>query len=156
MAGWACETYNTRILAVGGIGEEWIGKEFREAFGETLVDAIGQTTLRQTAALLKHCRLFVGVDSGPMYLAAAAGIPVVEISCHPRDGSPLHANSPRRFGPWGVPSVVLQPGRGCGSCSEACEATEPHCILKITVDQAKRAVESMISRGPRLMSTKVD
>jgi heptosyltransferase-3 len=39
----------------------------------------GQTTPRISAAILAQARLFLGHDSGPMHLAAAAGAPVVAI-----------------------------------------------------------------------------
>ncbi len=37
-------------------------------------------------------KMFIGNDAGPMHLAAAAGVPVIEISCHPKDGSLSHPN----------------------------------------------------------------
>ena len=72
-------------------------------------DAVGQTPLRQTAALLARCRLFIGNDSGPTHLAAAMQTPCLQVSCHPTGGDPIHYNSPMRFRPWGVISRVIQP-----------------------------------------------
>ncbi len=59
----------------------------------------GQLTLRETAAILSRCRLFVGNDSGPLHLAAAVDTPCVEISCHPLGADPDHENAPERFWP---------------------------------------------------------
>lgn len=39
----------------------------------------GQLTLRQLAALIDHARLFIGVDSVPMHMAAALGTPLVAL-----------------------------------------------------------------------------
>jgi len=38
---------------------------------------IGQTTIREAAAVMSQCRLFLGHDSGPLYLALASGTPSV-------------------------------------------------------------------------------
>jgi heptosyltransferase-3 len=43
------------------------------------VDLTGKTSLKQLAALSKMSRFFIGIDSGPMHIAAAVGIPVIAI-----------------------------------------------------------------------------
>jgi ADP-heptose:LPS heptosyltransferase len=89
-------------------------------------------TLRESAAVLERCQLFIGSDSAPMHLAAAVGVPCVEISCHPVAGDPLHNNAPERFAPWGVPSKVVRPGAAVPPCTSRCDAEAPHCILAVT------------------------
>jgi heptosyltransferase-2 len=71
--------------------------------------AVGIFTLRETAALLSRCALFVGNDSGPMHLAAAVRLAVVEISGLPGDGASSSHFSPARFGPWRVRARVVRP-----------------------------------------------
>ena len=51
----------------------------------------------------------VGNDTGPMHIAAALGVPVVEISCHPIFESKKHHNAPERFGPYGVLNEICRP-----------------------------------------------
>ena len=108
------------------------------------INSAEKATLRQAVALLKRCRLFVGNDSGPMHIAAAVGLPAVEISCHPIDGSLFHSNSPRRFGPWGVSHVILQPKNKLDFCTDACNASHAHCIRGVTVEQTKEAITSLL------------
>ena len=110
-----------------------------------IINVVGKATLRQTGAFLKRCHLYVGNDAGPMHLAVAAGVPVIEISCHPLDGSQWHPNSPKRFGPWGVLHRVLQPLNALVPCSEGCIADRAHCILDISVEQVKQAISSLLS-----------
>jgi lipopolysaccharide heptosyltransferase II len=137
---WLEEEYNAHILVVGGQGEEWMANELRNQLKGVVIDTVGQTTLRQATAILKRCHLYVGNDSGLMHLAAAAGISVTEIFCHPKDGLPSHPNSPMRFGPWGAPHRILQPQKAIPSCSDACMAQEAHCICSVTVEQVKEAI----------------
>ena len=142
---WLKEEYHARIVVIGGQGEESLGQELLWQLDGAVINTVGQTTLRQTAAILKRCHLYVGNDSGLMHLAAAAKVPVVEISCHPQDGSPFHANSPSRFGPWGVYHRILQPEKPIPPCSDAWIAQEAHFILGVTVEQVKRAVADLLA-----------
>lgn len=146
LGAWLRSSNHSRLVVLGGVGEEPLGEELQRQLGDMVINAVGRATLRQTGALLKRCRFYVGNDAGPMHLAAAAGIPVIEISCHPRDGSPVHPNSPGRFGPWRVPHVVLRPETARDACSEACISHEAHCILEITLEQVKEAVAKEVSR----------
>jgi heptosyltransferase-2 len=140
LAEWMAETYGARALLMGGPGDAAPADEFRRAFRGAAIDLVGRTTLRQAAALLKRCDLFVGNDSGPMHMAAAAGRPVVCISCHPSGGSPTHHNSPRRFGPWGARHLVFEPRSPLPPCDDACVSERAHCILEVDVETVKAAV----------------
>src|SRR5262249_35738027 len=75
-----------RVLIVGGPEDRERALELEESLGTAAVNFAGEMTLRQTGALLENSQLIVANDSGPMHLAAAAGIAVVEISCHPISG----------------------------------------------------------------------
>lgn len=132
------------LVVVGGQGEQALGHELRRRLGGGVVDLTNTTTLRQSVAVLRQCSLFCGNDGGPMHLAAAAGIPVVEISCHARDGDDLHANSPIRFGPWGVPNKIVRPERLAERCLRGCRIHAPHCILNVDVDSVTAAIEALI------------
>lgn len=142
---WLNRKYNCRIIVIGGQGDYSLGQELLHQLCDSAINAVGQVSLRQTCALLKHCHLYIGNDAGPMHLAAAVSIPVIEISCHPINGSPFHFNSPQRFGPWGGGHHVLQPKNPIHPCSDACTATQAHCILGITVDKVKDTVTKFLS-----------
>ncbi|HEX4138881.1 MAG TPA: glycosyltransferase family 9 protein, partial [Candidatus Methylacidiphilales bacterium] len=61
----------------------------------------GKTGPRVSAAVMRHARLFIGHDSGPMHLAAAAGVRCVAIFC-------AH-NPPGRWFPLGRGHIVFYP-----------------------------------------------
>ena len=144
---WLIEKYQARIVLVGGQEERLQAKILHQHLGDKCIDTVTRTTLRQTAAVLKRCHLFVGNDAGPMHLAAAAGTAIVEISCHPLGGSAAHPNSPLRFGPWGVPHLVLQPEVPMGACVEGCKANQPHCILGVDLDMVKEGIVHVLNRN---------
>ena len=146
LGSWLRNTYGARLLVVGGPAEEMLGEELERILGTCVLNVVGQTTLRQTAGLLKRCRLFVGNDAGPMHMAAAVGVPIVEISCHPEAGSPWSVNSPLRFGPWGDGHMVIQPKEPAPPCTDECVADYPHCILGITVERVMQAVAKQLQQ----------
>ena len=144
LGAWLRNVYRARLLVVGGPGEEQLGEELKRMLGGCVVNVVGRTTLRQTAALLKSCQLFVGNDAGPMHIAAAVGIATIGLSCHPESGSPWSVNSPLRFRPWGKGHIVIQPKEPASPCTDECTANYPHCILGITVEQVKQAVAKQL------------
>lgn len=146
---WAAAELGAHLLALGSPAERALAEPLCAALGDALIDTIGSATLRQAAALLEHCDLFVGNDSGPMHLAAAAGVPIVEISCHPEGGRDDHATSPLRFGPWGVPNVVLRPPLPRDPCRTECEANLAHCILEVDAMRVKDAARRLLAATSR-------
>ncbi|MGL6529730.1 glycosyltransferase family 9 protein [Aeromonas hydrophila] len=104
------------------------------------INLVGSLSLFESAKIISESELYIGNDSGLMHISAAAKTPVVEISKHPIGGYIWHANSPKRFGPWGVPFISIQPEYGLDSCSDCCQASDVHCIGLINVDSVIRKV----------------
>ena len=99
-------------------------------------------SLGQFAAALEGARLFVGNDSGPAHLAAALGRPVVVI---------FGSSSSPIWGPWPPPTAnptarVVQNPFDCNPCpGDRCyKFSRPECILSVTFDQVKDAVETVL------------
>jgi heptosyltransferase-2 len=105
-------------------------------------------SLRETAAVLERCELFVGNDSAPMHMAAAADCSVVMISCHSVHGDPMHNNAPERFGPWRVRHSVVRPISPIAPCRGSCIATHAHCILGVTTESVLDACVLLRSEVP--------
>ena len=145
---WLVSEFNSYILVLGGKEEEFLGKEICEKIGHNVIDMVGKSTLRQSAALLRKCDLFIGNDTATMHLAAAAGVPVIEISCHPQSGSPSHPNSPLRFRPWGEAHKVLQPENPIPPCSNACYSDDAHCIKGVETEKVREAVINYLRETP--------
>ena len=135
-----------RPLALLGPGDTDIATAFESAGGDLIAVAMGQT-LRQTAALLARCSLFVGGDSGPKHMAAAMGVPLVEINASPVNADASHPNttSPERFGPWGVAHRVVGPTALQSPCKGACTACEAHCILRVSTESVATEARALLS-----------
>jgi ADP-heptose:LPS heptosyltransferase len=98
--------------------------------------------LGQYAAVLAGARLFVGNDSGPAHIAAALGRPGVVI---------FGSSSSTIWGPWRprAPWRVVQNHFDCNPCpGDRCYQFEwPECILSITSEQVRSAVEAVLARS---------
>lgn len=133
---WLQDNYKAWILIVAGKSELGLASQIKQGLqGERVINLAGQTTLREMASLFKHCTLFVGNDSGPMHVAAAAGISVVGL---------FGPGEYERFKPWGVNHEVIHVGLLCNPCSENCKFHEPYCIKGITVNQVKKILEEKL------------
>ena len=73
-----------------------------------IVDLTGQLTMPELSALIASARLFIGCDTAPMHLAAAAGTPVVAW---------FGPSDEHVWGPWQVPhrvvASIVHPCRPC-------------------------------------------
>lgn len=106
-----------------------------------VVSAVNVFTIRETAALLERTRLFIGNDSGPMHIAAAVRVPIVEIS-----GARVGANvemgtAPERFGPWLVPAHIVRPLRSGTLENDWEEALD---INAVTIEDVARAAVALL------------
>jgi heptosyltransferase-2 len=65
------------VLATGLQGDRALYDALAQESAVPIVNLAGQTTLRQTVRLYRRLKLLLSVDSGPIHLAAAAGVPAI-------------------------------------------------------------------------------
>ncbi|MDO8670347.1 MAG: glycosyltransferase family 9 protein [Dehalococcoidia bacterium] len=132
--------WGARILVVGGPDDvELIGRMQNLCYARLIV-AAGRLSIRQMAAVLAHCRLFVGNDSGPAHIAAAIGLPTVAIFSGENDASVWR--------PYADSSVVIQHRPVCYPCGKRNCDRDHECMAKITVEEVSACVEKCF--GPVL------
>jgi ADP-heptose:LPS heptosyltransferase len=151
IAAWIVNDFGWQVVLIGSPGEAALGRIVETCCPSGVVNLIGRTTPKQAAAVIERCQLYVGNDSGPMHMAAALGVPVVEISSHPADGSAAHERAPVRFSAWDVPAWIAQPAAGLEDCRDFCVPAEmgmAHCVLAVTIDQVKDLI--LKARGSAL------
>ncbi len=99
----------------------------------------GQLSLKELAALAARARLFVGVDSAPMHIAAAMGTPTVAL---------FGPSGDREWGPWGVPArVVASDAHPCRPCGiDGCGGGKvSDCLASLPVDRVHTAVLELLA-----------
>jgi lipopolysaccharide heptosyltransferase I len=92
-----------------------------------------RTDIKELHHLLRRCRLYVGNDSGPMHLAAAAGIGVVGV---------FGPTDPARVAPWSPRARVVQADVRCGPCWKKSCTGPMNCIDRV---DARRVTEAALS-----------
>lgn len=76
-----CAKYDVESAIIGGPSDKGRAQEFLRQFGSTVkvYDYTGQFSLDELTAFMEKLTLFVSVDTGPLYVAAAVGTPTVDI-----------------------------------------------------------------------------
>src|SRR4029077_12467059 len=79
------------VIFFGTPAEKEIAAPMRLKMKSRPISLVGQTSMRDLAALFSSCSIFIGNDSGAMHVAAAAGLPVIGIfgSTDPEGTSPV-------------------------------------------------------------------
>jgi heptosyltransferase-3 len=105
-----------------------------------VTDFSGALTLREMAALSARARLFFGVDSAPMHIAAAMGTPVVVL---------FGPSGEHEWGPWRVPHRVVTSGHPCRPCgNDGCGGGKvSECLTTLEVDRVHSAVNELLATG---------
>ena len=128
-------------VLVGGPDDRDLGARIARDCGA--IDLVGRTDLEDLKALMGRLSLFVTNDSGPMHLAAAAGVPVVA----------LFGATTRELGffPYGPGHRVVEAELSCRPCGlhGARECPEGHflCMRLLTVDQVHAACREVLKAG---------
>jgi lipopolysaccharide heptosyltransferase I len=138
------ETTGGRIYLFGGAADAEPGARLAAGIGapDRVRDLCGRTTLAELAAWMGGMDLAVTVDSGPMHLAAALGVPVLAL---------FGPTDPVRTGPVGTAHRVLRfSGLPCSPClAGTCARGDLACLRHIFPSAVARAVLEMLAEGPR-------
>lgn len=130
----ALEIKDSIFLLFGGPEEKSLRNAVMSAVhNKKKVLSVDSVTVRQAAALMENCRLFISNDSGPMHMAATTGVPTVAI---------FGPTNPVWVKPWGVKHKIVRLGLPCSPCFRyspkplRCVANLDYaCLKNISVDQ---------------------
>jgi heptosyltransferase-2/heptosyltransferase-3 len=138
----ALQADGARLVLTGGPDELALVAEVAGHMQSRALALAGQTSVGQLAALMRRAALVLGVDSGPLHLAAAQGVATLHLY-GPGDAG--------RFGPWGnrARHAVLRVDLWCSPCGEfaACPRglVRPECMELITAAQVAARAREMIA-----------
>ena len=120
--------------------EQAIVARIRERAGVDLVDLSGQLSLRELGAVAARARLFFGVDSAPMHIAAAMGTPVVAL---------FGPSGEHEWGPWMTPHRIVASDFACRPCgNDGCGGSKvSECLTKLKVDRVHSAINELLAQS---------
>ena len=98
----------------------------------------GKLSLKELGALTARARLFIGVDSMPMHLAAAMGTPTLAL---------FGPSSEEQWGPWNVEQRVVTSTHSCRPCGvDGCGGGKlSECLTFLPVDAVHAAARELLA-----------
>jgi len=137
-------------------GDDESVRPFTEGAGEKAI-VLGDLSFERLIALIKECDIFISVDTGPMHIASAFGIPTVGI---------FGPTSADMYGPFGKGNIALSADvSGCryfdptfmGSgkvqlcySEDRCLIDSESCVNRVSVEDVLTACSGLL---PRLRSS---
>jgi heptosyltransferase III len=111
-----------------------------KAAGVSAINLTGELSLKELAAVASRAKLFIGVDSAPMHIAAAVGTPCVAL---------FGPSGDREWGPWMVRHEIVTSAHPCRPCGQdGCGGGKvSECLTTIPVRQVLAAVDRVLAAG---------
>lgn len=125
------------VVVFGAQSDAAINKKNTVSLSSRVIDLSGKTTLLQTAALLKRCRLAFGAETGLAHMACAVGVNNVIV---------LGGGHFGRFMPYSplTSSVVLP--LSCFGCDWKCRYKKTYCVQDVDSGVLARALEEVLKK----------
>ncbi len=134
--------FNAHVLIFGGPQEVELVAKVAGLMHASAVPFAGNLQIRQLAACLEKCSLFLTNDTGPMHIAAAVGTPTVAL---------FGPGNHHRFQPLGVLHQTLRHDVPCSPCKQFTDKCQDNvCMKRIRVDEVWEAVRARLQRVPTL------
>ncbi len=130
--------YGADVILFGSAAERGMAQRISAGMKRAPLDLTGKTRIEELPALLAACRLFVGNDSGPMHVAAAAGLPVVAIF-GPTDPEGTAPVTPR--------CTVVRRSVFCSPCFLRECPIDHRCMTRIEVEAVFQAAKKQVTDG---------
>ena len=116
----------------------FIGEILQKTTSQPL-NLAGKLTIKELGALTARARLFIGVDSMPMHLAAAMGTPTVAL---------FGPSGEHEWGPWNVERRVVTTTHTCRPCGyDGCGGGKlSECLAFLPVDAVHAAARELLAK----------
>ncbi len=134
---WLISGYNVSIIITGSFDERERAGEIIKKCRQNTYNLAGETSIGTLAAVFKACRLFIGVDSAGVHIAAAVGLPTVSI---------FGPSSYIDWAPRGKQHRVVHKDFQCVPCQDkGCQGSEiSRCLDELTFEEVKTVVKNQM------------
>lgn len=139
-----CAENDFSVIALGDAAAYGFNRDCLNEIGVRSVNLSGKTTLRQSAALLRKCRLAVGAETGLAHLACAVDIPNVVV---------LGGGHFGLFMPYSPKTSIAALPLDCYFCDWICKYEYSHCVVDVAPEVVEIAVRETLranSEKPRM------
>jgi len=134
--------YGFKIIVIGNLSDELLLKRFKQLTGEGVIITYGEFSLKEVPALIKRFNYFISSDTGPLYIANALGVPVLDIlgPCNSLDQPPIYERC----------RVVHVKDLECWPCSSViktitnCRSGDLRCLKRISPELVLRSFGELV------------
>ena len=130
------ELHDVYPIVLGGPEDRECGERLVAVWGRG-ANAAGRLNVREAAALLERCLLYLGNDTGTMHLAAAVGVRCVAIFAA--------IDYPGRWAPFGSGHQIFRRSVECEGCHTPDCFNANKCLKLIGVEEVVEAASSILS-----------
>ena len=132
------QNFNAEVLIFGGQKESELVHTVAKLMDTRAVPFAGNLQIRELAACIEKCDLFLTNDTGPMHIAAAVGTPTVSLF-----GPGNHI----RFQPLGAMHQTIRHDVPCNPCKQFTDKCKDNiCMKKITVDEVWQSISEALAK----------
>ncbi len=124
---------NVHYLILGSKSDRAVAEQLvKDLPGVRITSLAGDTSIGELVELIRRCRAIISNDSGPIHIAAAAGVPVFAF---------FGSTDPELTGPYGPANRIFQAELDCLKClsrkcplqTNACHRLDPEAVaVKLT------------------------
>jgi len=131
------DAFGLASVTIGGATDVTLANAVARLARSPVQQLAGTTSLADSIEVIRNARIVIAVDSGPMHLAAAAGVPVVAL---------FGPGDPAASGPWTDCAQVVAANAPCGCRRAPCDFTRDagRCMRLVTpalvLDAVRRAL----------------
>ena len=132
------EHYDAQVIIFGGPKEGELVHKVKNQMQCPSIPFAGNLQIRQLAACIEKCDLFLTNDTGPMHLAAAVGTPTVAL---------FGPGNHKRFQPIGDFNTIIRHDVPCSPCKQFTNRCKDNiCMKGITIDEVWNTIIKTIDR----------
>ncbi|MDE0682897.1 MAG: glycosyltransferase family 9 protein [Candidatus Poribacteria bacterium] len=133
--------FNANVLIFGGQREAELVQTVVNLMNAPAIPFAGNLQVRELAACLEKCDLFLTNDTGPMHIAAAVGTPTVSLF-----GPGNHI----RFQPLGALHQTIRHAVPCSPCKQFTDKCKDNiCMKGIGVDEVWESISGALVKASR-------
>jgi ADP-heptose:LPS heptosyltransferase len=144
--GWAslarslCDRFDVAVRISGAAADAPIAQAIADRAGRNgnIRSIAGETSVGAFGALARRAEAFVGITTGSMHVAAAAGCATVGVF-------PFQSDFPERWSPLGPRTAVVRASYPCHRGDTKEECPDYACIAHLDVPRIVAAVESLVA-----------
>ncbi|KXK06935.1 MAG: heptosyltransferase family protein [Acidobacteria bacterium OLB17] len=131
------DAHDVLPIVLGGPEDRESGDRLIDTWGRGLNGA-GKLQVRESAAVLRRCSLYLGNDTGTMHLAAAVGVRCAAIFAA--------IDYPGRWTPFGTGHAIFRRQVECEGCHTPDCFNDNICLKMVTVNEVAEAASMILSQ----------